>query len=165
VQTGKGGSIAPGVREHLRLNAVTKRNTPNILLRDMRIDIPIANQLQASRPVSRTESLDAYEFVVRPDVQFYVIAENARQHHARIYGRSPSCRRKIPGGPMGVSVGHSGRRHAGGVTARPEGDRDNDSILIGTGLILSDEAKITTRMRKIDDQTRRPRWQIDDPKA
>jgi len=46
-----------------------------------------------------------------------------------------------------------------------KGDRDNDSILDRTGLVLSDEARITTRMRKIDSQTLEAVMAIEDPKA
>jgi hypothetical protein len=45
-----------------------------------------------------------------------------------------------------------------------KGNRDNDSILDRTGLVLSDEAKVTTRMRKINDNTLEAKLAIEDPK-
>jgi hypothetical protein len=46
-----------------------------------------------------------------------------------------------------------------------KGNRDNDSILDRTGLVLSDEARITTRMRKINENTLEAKLVIEDPKA
>jgi hypothetical protein len=46
-----------------------------------------------------------------------------------------------------------------------KGDRDNDSILDRTGLVLSEAVKITTRMRKINETTLEARMVIEDPKA
>ncbi len=77
-----------------------------------------------------------------------------------------SLKRKMLWGTYtGVSVGHWEGDTLVFETLGLKGDRDNDSILDRTGLVLSDAAHITTRVRKINDNTLQFVVTIEDPKA
>jgi len=90
-------------------------------------------------------------------------------------GQAPNRFRLIPtdGRPhndvdpsiMGDSVGHWEGDTLVWETLGLKGDRDNDSILDRTGLILSDAARITARMRKINENTLQAVLTIEDSKA
>jgi len=166
-QTGKGGSIDPGVREHPPYNAVyEKKYAEHLKLRDADRYPDVQTNCGVPSGFPRILNLpDAYEFVVRPDV-FYIIAENGG-NTMRVYtdGRKLPGKEDTWGTYTGVSVGHWEGDTLVWETVGLKGDRDNDSILDRTGLVISDEARITTRMRKIDDQTLEARMAIDDPKA
>jgi len=166
-QTGKGGSIDPGVREHPPYNAVyEKKYAEHLKLRDADRYPDVQTNCGVPSGFPRILNLpDAYEFVVRPDV-FYIIAENGG-NTMRVYtdGRKLPGKEDTWGTYTGVSVGHWEGDTLVWETVGLKGDRDNDSILDRTGLVLSDEARITTRMRKIDGQTLEARMAIEDPKA
>jgi hypothetical protein len=166
-QTGKGGSVDKGVREHPPYNeAYEKIYAEHLALRDAdRYPDVITN---CGVPVGFPRILnlpDAYEFVVRPD-EFYIIAENGG-NTMRVYtdGRKLPARADTWGTYTGVSVGHWEGDTLVWETIGLKGDRDNDSILDRTGAVLSDQAKITTRMRKINDTTLEAKMVIEDPKA
>jgi len=166
-QTGKGGSVTPGVREHPPYNEVwEKKYQSHLALRDA--DRYPDVQTNCGVPVGFPRILnlpDAYEFVVRPDVS-YIIAENGG-NTMRIYtdGRKLPAREDTWGTYTGVSVGHWEGDTLVWETIGLKGDRDNDSILDRTGLVLSDAAKITTRMRKINENTLEANMVIEDSKA
>lgn len=166
-QTGKGGSVTPGVREHPPYTAeYEKKYDEHLALRDA--DRYPDVQTNCGVPVGfpRIMNLpDAYEFVVRPD-EFYIIAENGG-NTMRVYtdGRKLPDKKDTWGTYTGVSVGHWEGDTLVWETIGLKGDRDNDSILDRTGLVLSTEAKITTRMRKINDNTLEAKMTIEDSKA
>jgi hypothetical protein len=166
-QTGKGGSITPGVREHPPYNAeYEKIYEGHLALRDA--DRYPDVQSNCGIPVGFPRILnlpDAYEFVVRPD-EFYIIAENGG-NTMRVYtdGRKLPAKEDTWGTYTGVSVGHWEGDTLVWETIGLKGGRDNDSILDRTGLILSDDVKITTRMRKINENTLEAKMVIEDAKA
>ena len=166
-QTGKGGATDAGVREHPPYTpAYEKIYAEHLALRDAdRFPDVITN---CGVPVGFPRILnlpDAYEFVVRPDV-FYIIAENGG-NTMRVYtdGRKLPGKEDTWGTYTGVSVGHWEGDTLVWETLGLKGNRDNDSILDRTGLVLSDAAHITTRMRKINDTTLEARLVIEDSKA
>jgi len=166
-QTGKGGSVTPGVREHPPYTPeYEKTYMEHLALRDQ--DRYPDVQTNCGVPVGFPRILnlpDAYEFVVRPDV-FYIIAENGG-NTMRIYtdGRKLPAKEDTWGTYTGVSVGHWEGDTLVFQTVGLKGFRDKDSILDRTGLILSDAAKATTRMRKINDTTLEAKMTIEDDKA
>ena len=166
-QTGQGGSITPGVREHPPYTAeYEKKYTEHLKLRDE--DRYPDVQTNCGVPVGFPRILnlpDAYEFVVRPDV-FYIIAENGG-NTMRVYtdGRKLPRKEDTWGTYTGVSVGRWEGDTLVWQTVGLKGDRDNDSILDRTGLVISEEAKITTRMRKINPETLEAVMTIEDPRA
>ena len=166
-QTGAGGVVTPGVREHPPYNAeYEKIYEGHLALRDKdRYPDVITN---CGVPVGYPRILnlpDAYEFVVRPDI-FYIVTENG-PNTMRVYtdGRKLPAKEDTWGTYTGVSAGHWEADTLVWETIGLKGNRDNDSILDRTGLILSDEARITTRMRKIDENTLEAKLVIVDPKA
>ena len=166
-QTGKGGSLSHGVREHPPYNEEWEaKYEEHLALRDAdRYPDP---QSVCGIPVGfpRIFNLpDGYEFVVRPD-EFYIIAENGG-NTMRVYtdGRPLPKREDTWGTYTGVSVGHWEGDTLVFETIGLKGDRDNDTVLDRTGLVLSDEVKITTRMRKTADDMLEARMTIEDPKA
>jgi hypothetical protein len=166
-QTGKGGAITPGVREHPPYTeAYEKKYEEHLGRRDAnRFPDVITN---CGVPVGYPRILnlpDAYEFMVRPD-EFYIITENG-PNTMRVYtdGRPLPRKEDTWGTYTGVSVGHWEGDTLVWETTVLKGDRDSDSILDRTGLILSDAARITTRMRKINDNTLVAVMTIEDSKA
>ena len=107
-QTGKGGSIDPGVREHPPYNAVyEKKYAEHLKLRDEDRYPDVQTNCGVPSGFPRILNLpDAYEFVVRPDV-FYIIAENGG-NTMRVYtdGRKLPGKEDTWGTYTGVSVGH-----------------------------------------------------------
>jgi hypothetical protein len=166
-QTGEGGSVTPGVREHPPYNAAYEsKYMGHLALRDA--DRYPDVQTNCGVPVGFPRILnlpDAYEFVVRPDV-FYIIAENGG-NTMRVYtdGRKLPAKEDTWGTYTGVSVGRWEGDALVWETTGLKGDRDNDSILDRTGLVLSDAARITTQMRKINQDTLEVKMVIEDPKA
>ncbi|HLH31381.1 MAG TPA: hypothetical protein VKY31_09275, partial [Terriglobia bacterium] len=65
----------------------------------------------------------------------------------------------------GDSIGHWEGDTLVFTTIGLKGNRDGDSILDRTGLVLSDAARGTTRMRKTDPNTIEVQMTIEDPKA
>jgi hypothetical protein len=106
---------------------------------------------------------DPYEFVIRPE-QVWILAENG-PNVARVYtdGR-PHLEE-----PWGTYTGDSVGRWEGDAlvftTIGVKGWRDHDQILDRSGLIISDAAHITTRMRKTSDSTIEIQLMIEDEKA
>ena len=91
---------------------------------------------------------DPYEFVVRPD-EVWILAENG-PNVMRIY---TDGRKHLPDQwetYTGDSVGHWEGDTLVFTTIGLKGSRDGDSILDRTGLVLSDKAHATTRVKKID---------------
>jgi hypothetical protein len=166
-QTGAGGAIDPGVREHPPYNAeYEKKYLAHLALRDKDRYPDVITNCGVPAGFPRILNLpDAYEFVVRPDV-FYIIAENGG-NTMRVYtdGRRLPAKEDTWGTYTGVSAGHWEGDTLVWETIGLKGGRDNDSHLDRTGLILSDEAKITTRMRKINENTLEAKMVIEDPKA
>jgi len=166
-QTGQGGSITPGVREHPPYTAeYEKKYADHLKLRDEDRYPDVQTNCGVPAGFPRILNLpDAYEFVVRPDV-FYIVAENGG-NTMRVYtdGRKLPGKEDTWGTYTGVSVGHWEGDTLVWETVGLKGDRDNDSILDRTGLVLSTDAKITTRMRKINGETLEAKMVIEDPKA
>jgi hypothetical protein len=108
---------------------------------------------------------DAYEFAVTPQA-VYVIVENG-PNILRIYtdGRAHPPAEELWPTYNGASVGHWEGDTLVFTTISMKGARDDDVILDRTGLVLSDAAKITTRLRKIDEETLEARLVIEDEKA
>ena len=166
-QTGEGGSVTAGVREHPPYSAAYEKKYMDHLARrdaDRYPDV-ISN---CGVPVGFPRILnlpDAYEFVVRPDL-FYIVAENG-PNTMRVYtdGRKLPAKEDTWGTYTGVSVGHWEGDTLVWQTIGLKGDRDNDSILDRTGLVLSDAVKVTTRMRKINESTLEAKMVIEDSKA
>jgi hypothetical protein len=165
--TGKGGSGDKGVREHPPYTAeYEKKYEEHLALRDADRYPDVQTNCGVPAGFPRILNLpDAYEFVVRPD-EFYIIAENGG-NTMRVYtdGRKLPAKEDTWGTYTGVSVGHWEADTLVWDTIGLKGDRDNDSILDRTGLVLSNEAKITTRMRKINDNTLEAKMTIEDSKA
>ena len=166
-QTGKGGVLTHGLREHPPYTeAYEKKYEEHLARRDAdRFPDVITN---CGVPVGYPRILnlpDAYEFMVRPD-EFYIITENG-PNTMRVYtdGRPLPKKEDTWGTYTGVSVGHWEGDTLVFETIGLKGDRDNDSILDRTGLVLSDAAHITTRMRKINDNTLQAEVTIEDSKA
>jgi hypothetical protein len=166
-QTGKGGSVTPGVREHPPYNDVyEKKYQASLALRDV-YKLPDTQNF-CGIPVNYPRILnlpDDYEFVIRPD-EFYIIAENG-ENAMRVYtdGRTLPKLEDTWGTYTGTSVGHWEGDTLVFQTIALKGDRDNDSILDRTGLVLSDAARVTTRARKTNDNTLQFVMTIEDPKA
>ncbi len=166
-QTGKGGVVTHGVREHPPYTpAFEKIYEEHLALRDAdRFPDVLTN---CGVPVGYPRILnlpDTYEFVVRPDI-FYIVTENG-PNTMRIYtdGRKLPAKEDTWGTYTGVSVGHWEGDTLVFQTIGLKGNRDNDSILDRTGLVLSDAATVTTRMRKINENTLEAKLVIEDPKA
>ena len=166
-QTGQGGSIDKGVREHPPYNtAYEKLYLEHLALRDAGRYPDVIGFCGIPAGFPRILNLpDAYEFVVRPDV-FYIVAENGG-NTMRVYtdGRKLPAKEDTWGTYTGVSVGHWEGDTLVWETTGLKGGRDNDSILDRTGLVLSDAARIITRMRRINADTLEARMVIEDPKA
>lgn len=166
-QTGEGGSITPGVREHPPYTPEYEaKYQEHLALRDANRYPDTQSTCGIPAGFPRIMNLpDAYEFVVRPDV-FYIIAENGG-NTMRVYtdGRPLPAREDTWGTYTGVSVGQWQGDTLEWTTIGLKGDRDNDNILDRTGLVISEEARITTRMRKIDEQTIEASMTIEDPRA
>jgi len=166
-QTGKGGSVTPGVREHPPYNAVyEKKYEQHLALRDQYKLPDTMNFCGIPANYPRMLNLpDGYEFMVRPD-EFYIIAENG-ENAMRVYtdGRPFPKKEDVWPTYTGTSIGHWEGDTLVFETIGLKGDRDNDSILDGTGLVLRDQANITTRARKINDTMLQFVMTIEDPGA
>ena len=166
-QTGKGDVVTPGVREHPPYNAEYEMiYEGHLALRDKdRFPDVITN---CGVPVGYPRILnlpDTYEFVVRPDI-FYIVTENG-PNTMRVYtdGRKLPAREDTWGTYTGVSVGPWEGDTLVWQTEGLKGNRDKDSILDRTGVILSEEVRISSRMWKIDENTLEAKLVIEDPKA
>jgi hypothetical protein len=106
---------------------------------------------------------DVYEFVVRPE-QVWILSENG-PGIARIYtdGRDHPDAEDMWPTFTGDSVGHWEGDTLVFDTIGVRGEKG--SIIDRTGLVLSDQMHIVTRVRKIDDKTLEAKIEITDPLA
>ena len=106
---------------------------------------------------------DPYEFVVRPD-EVWILAENG-PNVMRIY---TDGRKHLPDQwetYTGDSVGRWEADTLVFTTIGLKGSRDGDSILDRTGLVISEKAHATTRVKKVDQNTIEVVMTIEDSKA
>jgi hypothetical protein len=163
-----GDAGTAGVREHPPYNdeweALYKQHVE--LVKQRKFPDPFTNcGIPAGYP--RIMNLpDVYEFVVRPE-QVWILAENG-PNVLRIYtdGRShPAPEDRWPT-YSGDSVGHWEGDTLVFTTVSVKGwTTDHDSILDRTGLVISDQLRTTTRMRKINENTIEAQMTLEDPKA
>jgi hypothetical protein len=108
---------------------------------------------------------DVYEFALTRDA-VYIIAENG-PNVLRIYtdGRKHPAAEDLWPTYNGASVGQWEGDTLVFTTISLKGSKDGDVIVDRTGLVLSDQSRATTRMRKIDDRTIEAQMTIEDPKA
>lgn len=106
---------------------------------------------------------DVYEFVVRPE-QTWILTENG-PNIMRIYtdGRSHPAPADMWSTYTGDSVGHWEGDTLVFDTIGLKGE--DGTILDRTGFVLSGEARITARIRKVDQDTLEAQMAIDDPVA
>jgi hypothetical protein len=167
---GEGGALSRGVREHPPYNAEWEAiYQRNLKLRDEnRLPDPI-NTCGTPAGFPRVMNLpDMYEFVVRPE-QTWILTENG-----------PNVLRIYTDGRAHPGPDDRWPTYTGDSVGRWEGDTlvfttlsiknsqwptEGDTVLDRTGLTLSDAAHITTRLRKIDENTMEARMVIEDPKA
>jgi hypothetical protein len=165
-----GGVLTPGLRSRPPYNAEWEAiYQRNVKLRDEgRLPDPI-NICGTPAGFPRLMNLpDMYEFVVRPE-QTWILTENG-PNVLRIYtdGREhPAPEDRWPT-YTGDSVGHwegdtlvfttLSIKHSQWPTL-------GDTVLDRTGLVLSDAARVTTRLRRLDEQNMEARMVIEDPKA
>lgn len=163
--TGRAGD--PGVRERPPYNAeweaIYQRNIEAV--RQGRFPDPLTNcGIPAGFP--RVMNVpDVYEFAVTPR-QVWLITENG-PGITRIYtdGRAhPAPADRWPT-YSGDSVGHWEGDTLVFDTLALKGASEKDTIIDRTGLVLSDQMHIVTRMRKINETTMEARMVIEDPKA
>ena len=164
-QTGQGGSITPGVREHPPYNAEWKANyVKSLALRDKGLLPDVFTNCGVPAGYPRMFNLpDPYEFVVRPE-ETWILAENG-PNVFRIYTDGRKHLEDQWETYSGDSVGHWEGDTLVFTTIAIKGNRDGDSILDRTGLVLSDKAHATTRMRRTDPNTLEIQMTIEDPKA
>jgi hypothetical protein len=164
-QTGQGGSITPGVREHPPYNAEWEANyLKSLALRDKGLLPDVFTNCGVPAGYARMFNLpDPYEFVVRPE-ETWILAENG-PNVFRIYTDGRKHLEDQWETYSGDSVGHWEGDTLVFTTIAIKGNRDGDSILDRTGLVLSDKAHATTRMRKTDPNTLEVQMTIEDPKA
>jgi len=108
---------------------------------------------------------DVYEFAVTPSAT-YVLAENG-PGILRVYtdGRQHPPAEELWGTYTGASVGRWEGDTLVFETRGLKESRDNDVIVDRTGLVLSDAAKATTRMRKVNDMMMEAVIVVEDAKA
>jgi hypothetical protein len=164
-QTGQGGSTTPGVREHPPYNAEWEAiYKKNVELRDKNLFPDVITNCGVPAGFPRMFNLpDPYEFVVRPE-QVWILAENG-PNVMRIYTDGRKHLDDQWETYTGDSVGHWEGDTLVFTTVALKGSRDGDSILDRTGLVLSDKARATTRMRKTDANTIQVQLTIEDSKA
>jgi len=108
---------------------------------------------------------DVYEFAVTPAAT-YILAENG-PGVLRVYtdGRKhPAADERWPT-YTGASVGHWEGDTLVFETIGLKGSSDNDAIVDRTGIVLSNESRGTTRLRKINDTMLEAQMVIEDPKS
>ncbi len=164
-QTGKGGAIDVGVREHPPYNAGWEAlYQKNLEKRDQNRFPDVFTNCGVPASYPRVFNLpDPYEFVVRPD-QVWILAENG-PNVMRIYTDGRKHLDEPWGTYTGDSVGHWEGDTLVFTTIGLKGSRDGDSILDRTGLILSDQSRGTTRIRKVDANTIEVVMTLEDSKA
>ncbi len=167
VDPSNGAAGQAGVREHPPYNkeweALYQQNVESV--RQGRFPDPLTNcGIPAGFP--RIMNLpDVYEFVVRPE-QVWILGENGPAV-MRIYtdGRGHPSPEDRWATYTGDSVGHWEEDTLVFDTVSLKGASDHDTIIDRTGLVLSDQMHLVTRMRKIDDGTIEAQLVIEDAKA
>ena len=108
---------------------------------------------------------DVYEFAVTAAAT-YVLAENG-PGVLRVYtdGRQHPPAEELWGTYTGASVGHWEGDTLVFETRGLKESRDNDVIVDRTGLVLSDAARVTTRMHKTSDTMMEATMVVEDAKA
>jgi hypothetical protein len=106
-----------------------------------------------------------YEFAVTPKA-VWILTENG-PNTLRVYtdGRKHPPADELWGTYNGASVGSWEGDTLVFTTVGTKGSRDGDMILDRTGLVLSEAARVTTRIRKIDEKTLEARMTIEDATA
>src|SRR5262245_33308427 len=152
-QTGEGGSVTPGVREHPPYNTEWEATySRNVALKDQGRFPDVFTNCGVPAGYPRMFNLpDPYEFVVRPE-QVWILAENG-PNVMRIYTDGRKHLEDQWETYSGDSVGHWEGDTLIFTTIALKGSRDGDSIIDRTGLVLSDKAHATTRIRKTNDNT------------
>jgi len=163
--TGGGGSITVGSRAHPPYNAEWEAIYERHLeLRDQFRFPDTQSTCGIPAGFPRVLNLpDPFEFVVRPE-QVWILTENG-PNVVRIYTDGRSHLEETWGTYTGDSVGHWEGDTLVFTTIGLKGWRDQDQILDRSGLVISDAARITTRMRKTDATTLEAQMTIEDPKA
>jgi len=164
-QTGKGGAIDFGVREHPPYNAEWEAlYQRNLEKRDQNRFPDVFTNCGVPASYPRVFNLpDPYEFVIRPE-QVWILAENG-PNVMRIYTDGRKHLDEPWGTYTGDSVGHWEGDTLVFTTIGLKGNRDGDSILDRTGLVLSDQSRGTTQIRKIDANTLEVVMTLEDSKA
>jgi hypothetical protein len=164
-QTGEGGAINAGVREHPPYNAEWEATYQKSLAkRDKNLLPDVITNCGVPVGFPRMFNLpDPYEFVVRPE-ESWILAENG-PNVMRIYTDGRKHLDDQWETYTGDSVGHWEGDALVFTTIGLKGSRDGDVILDRTGLVLSDKSHATTRMRKINADTIEIVMTIEDPKA
>jgi hypothetical protein len=164
-QTGQGGALAVGVREHPPYNAEWEaRYQKNLTLKDQGRFPDVVTNCGVPAGYPRMFNLpDPYEFAVRPE-EVWILAENG-PNVMRIYTDGRKHLEDQWETYTGDSVGHWEADTLVFTTVALKGSRDGDSILDRTGLVLSDKAHVTTRMRKTGAAAIEVQMTIEDPKA
>jgi len=168
--SGQGGALSVGLRQRPPYNAEWEAiYQRNLKLRDQaQLPDPI-NNCGTPAGFPRVMNLpDMYEFVVRPE-QSWILTENG-PNVLRIYtdGRAhPAAEDRWP-----TYTGDSVGKWEGDTlvfttvsTKNSQWPTSGDTVLDRTGLVLSDAARVTTRLRRVDAQTMEARMVIEDPKA
>jgi hypothetical protein len=108
---------------------------------------------------------DVYEFAVTPSA-VWIIVENG-PNILRVYtdGREYPPADELWPTYNGASIGHWEGDTLVFTTISLKQSRDGDVILDRTGLVLSDAATVTTRLRKVDESTLEAAMTIEDAKA
>jgi hypothetical protein len=108
---------------------------------------------------------DTYEFALTPNAT-WILTENG-PNVMRIYtdGRKHPASEDLWPTYTGASVGRWEGDTLVFNTISMKGWKEQDVIVDRTGLVLSEAARVTTRMRKIDDMTLEAVMTIEDPKA
>jgi hypothetical protein len=164
-QTGEGGSTSTGVRSHPPYNAEWEAiYSENVARRDKNLFPDVISNCGVPAGFPRILNLpDPYEFVIRPE-QFWILTENG-PNVMRVYTDGRPHLEDQWETYTGDSVGHWEGDTLVFTTRALKGSRDGDSILDRTGLVLSDKAHATTRMRRISDTIIEAVMTIQDPKA
>ena len=164
-QTGQGGAIDVGVREHPPYNAQWEAIYKEHLdRRDKNLFPDVISNCGVPAGFPRMFNLpDPYEFAIRPD-EFWILAENG-PNVMRVYTDGRKHLDDQWETYTGDSVGHWEGDTLVFTTIGLKGNRDGDMILDRTGLVLSDKSRVTTRIKKINENTIEVVMTIEDSKA
>jgi hypothetical protein len=154
-----------GVREHPPFNAQWEAEYQKSLAKRDAARLPdVISNCGVPAGWPRMFNLpDPYEFVIRPE-QFWILTENG-PNVMRVYTDGRKHLEDQWETYTGDSVGHWEGDTLVFTTIATKGNRDGDVLLDRTGLVLSDKAHATTRMRKTDANTIEVVLNIEDTKA